>query len=117
VPEPEGQRELPAREATNTAVRPAGSATPNRERAQAGDVLDEKPLMGREPFRVLKAGEYSGAAALIRQPVHADDHHARHAGRLRGTRPSVRRPARRRRTRPPQAGPAGAYTVTCRPPS
>jgi hypothetical protein len=57
------------------------------------DVPDEEPLTCREPLRVKDRRVLLEPQRLIRQPVHANDHRGRQAGRLEGPAPPRHSPA------------------------
>jgi len=82
MPKPEGERELSARRGTEHRGTLGGQRDSEPRPRPAADVLDEKPLMGREPFRVKDRRVLLEPQRLIRQPVHADNHRGPHAGRL-----------------------------------
>jgi hypothetical protein len=87
VPKADGQREL----ATCRDAEHRGAFGGQRD-AEArphplADIIDEKPLVCREPVGVETRGVLVQPQHLIGQPVYADDHRGRHVGRLEVTAP------------------------------
>jgi len=87
VPQPEGERELPARRGAEHRGALRGQRDPEPRPRPPAHVRDEEPLVRREPLRVKDRRVLLQPQRLIRQPVHPDDHHRRHAGRLEGPAP------------------------------